>query len=153
MTDTAVNNRLLSREAWREARERMPPILRALSFLRVEVINRIPYLHVAPWFCWVALWRSRVIQDKRCGFFRPEAVEFQVLQALQFRVHLLHPTAEDRDVLDQLRGWMTRRYPGNPTAPIHVLLRRQHPSMNEAEVLKELARLLSKFREWTMMAY
>ena len=83
----------------------------------------------------------------------PEAVELQVLQALQFRVHLLHPTAEDRDVLDQLRGWMTRRYPGNPTAPIHVLLRRQHPSMNEAEVLKELARLLSKFREWIMMAY
>ncbi len=70
MTDTAANNRLLSREAWRKARERMPPILRALSFLRVEVINRIPYLNIAPWHCWVALWRSRVIQDKRWGFFR-----------------------------------------------------------------------------------
>lgn len=83
----------------------------------------------------------------------PEAVELQVLQALQFRVCLIYPTAEDRDVLNHFRHWLTRRYPGNPTAPLHVLLRRQHPSMNEADVLKELARLLSKFREWIVMAY
>ena len=48
-------------------RKHLPPVLRALSFLRVEIVNRLPLLHIAPWHIWKWLWRS---PGQRIGLFR-----------------------------------------------------------------------------------
>lgn len=68
-----------------------------------------------------------------CG--GPEAVEFQAIQAMEFRAHILHPDTQDRGILEQWQSLLQRLYPQHPNTYLHVILRRLHPSMDENEVL------------------
>ena len=83
----------------------------------------------------------------------PEAVEFQAIQAMEFRAHILRPDAPDRDILEQWQSLLRRLYPQHPNTYLHVILRRLHPSMDENEVLYDLAHRLRSFRMWVASAY
>ena len=81
------------------------------------------------------------------------AVVDRHLDGLLDRVHIVHPAASDRDVLEQWQSLIYRLYSQHPNTYLHVILRRLHPTMDEAEVLHALAQRLRSFREWVAMSY